>query len=403
MRTVSIGLAFLLLPLAAGAANKLLILTEPTARSLAGVVFEQWVDQIARRETNFPGGVVVRELDRWDRNWTNQNWAGLNAMSNEVARIQPTHIQIVGSLPMLVSGSHIDDGHEWRCRTSDNWLGCTNLVFYDSTNHTEQTGFDSGHLLNRNTVGDGRPDNDEGWFSIPVFRIDFAGVGQPSDWSAWMTGCTAGTNKTAALDEGHCLRAYFTNSLAYRTGVWTNTATGLVTGTIWVGGAGDLESKAVTNFSTQLVWTRTSTATAPGTARVYYDNWDNSEVSSLWDGSCNAPRALICFRYRSWQMEFWWNYAAGQRAIGMAWNTPNPAFLIYAWTKHNQGVSGTGPDWVVGPSDRIAFDFVATSIGRLGTGKINFGRPILGDGTIPLVPQTGRRGTLSVTTLTITP
>lgn len=387
----------------APAANKLLVLTEPTARALAGAVFEQWIDQIRRVETNFPGGVVVRELDRWDRNWTNQNWSGLNAMSNEVARIQPTHIQIVGSLPMLVSGSHIDDGHEWRCRTSDNWLGCTNLVFYDSTNHTEQTGFDAAHLLNRNNAGDGRPDNDEGWFSIPVFRIDFAGVAQPGDDSTWSSGCTAGTNKQAALDEGFCLRAYFTNSLAYRTGIWTNTATGLVTGTLWVGGAGDLDSKAATNFSTQLNWTRSSTATAPGTARVYYDNWDNTEVSNLWDGSCNAPRALICFRYRSWQMEFWWSYAAGQRAIGMAWNTPNPAFLIYAWTKHNQGVSGTGPDWVVGPSDKIAFDFIGTSVARLGTGKINFGRPVLGDGTLPLVAQSGRRGTLTVSTLTITP
>lgn len=403
MRTVSIGLAFLLLPLAAGAANKLLILTEPTARSLAGVVFEQWVDQIARRETNFPGGVVVRELGRWDRNWTNQNWPALAAMSNEVSRVAPTHIQIFGSLPMLVSGSHIDDGHEWRCRTSDNWLGCTNLVFYDLTNHTEQSGFDSSHVLNRNTVGDGRPDNDEGWFYAPVFRLDFAGVARPGDDTQWTAGCPAGTNKQSALDEGFCLRAYLTNNLAYRTGLWTNTATGLVTGTLWVGGPADAESKVATNFSSQLVWTRTGTPTAPGTARVYYDNWDNSEVSALWDGSCNAPRALICFRYRSWGMEFWWNYAAGQRAIGMAWNTPTPAFLIYAWTRHNQGVGGTGPDWVVGPSDRIAADFVATSIARLGTGKINFGRPILGDCTLPLVAQSGRRGSLTVGTLTFTP
>jgi hypothetical protein len=375
-------------------ANKLLILTEPTARGLAGKDFDRLLGVI-RDEGNFPGGIIVREHARWARNWTNQDWSGLNRMSNDVAWIQPTHILIFGSLPTLVSGSHIDDGHEWRCQTSDNWLGCTNLTFYDSTNHTEMTGFDSGHLLNRNTAGDGRPDNTEGWFLRPVFRIDFAGVGQPSDWAAWTTGCTAGTNKTSALDEGLCLRAYITNDIAYRTGGWSNAATGVFTGSIWVGGAGDTDSKAATNFSSQLVWTRSVSGVAPGTYRVYYDNWDNTEVSNLWDVSCNPPRALICFRYRSYQMEWWWNYAAGQRAIGMSWNTPHPAFLVYAWTKTNQGVSGQGPDWVVGPSDAMVFDFVATSIARIGTGKIDFGRQLWGDGTIPLSAKKPR-GTMTV-------
>ena len=389
-------LAFLLwLSLSAGAGNKLLILTEPIARGLAGKDLERLLGTI-RDEGNFPGGIVVREHARWSRNWTNTDWSALNRMSNDVVTFNPTHILIFGSLPTYVGGTHIDDGHEWRCQTSDNWLGCTNLVLYDSTNHTEQTGFDSGHLLNRNTPGDGRPDNTEGWFLRPVFRIDFAGVAQPGDDTRWTTpACVAGTNKQAALDEGFCLRAYVTNDIAYRTGAWTNSATGIFTGTLWVGGASDSDSRAATNYSSQLVWTRSGTGIAPGTARVYYDNWDNSEVSALWDGSCNPPRALICFRYRSWQMEWWWNYAAAQRAIGMAWNTPNPAFLVYAWMKPNQGVSGQGPDWMVGPSDALVFDFVTSSIARIGTGKIDFGRQLWGDGTIPLAAKR-KRGALTV-------
>lgn len=394
MKSILIAaIALLSLP-ALGATNRLLILTDPTARGLAGKDFDRWTRVIVD-EGNFPGGVIVREHPRWDRNWTNQNWAALNAMSNDVAIYQPTHIQIFGSLPMLVSGSHIDDGHEYRCRTSDNWLGCTNLVWTDTTNHTEMTGFDSGHQLNRNTVGDGRPDNDFGWFLRPVFRIDFAGVGTSAvDNTAWTSGCLNGTNKIDAADEGLWLRAYITNCIGYRTGAWTNTATGIVTGTLWVGGAGDAESKVATNFASHLSWTRSATAIAPGTARVYYDNWDAVENENLWDGSCNAPRALICFRYRSYMMEFWNVYAPGQRVIGMGWKTPNPPFLIYAWTKH-VGQSGSGPDWVVGPSDVIVADFVGTSVGRVGTGKIDFGRPLLGDGTIPFSAKRPR-GSLTV-------
>ncbi len=63
--------------------------------------------------------------------------------------------------------------------------------------------------------------------------------------------------------------------------------------------------------------------------------------------------------------------------------------------RHIRGVSGTGPDWVVGPSDRIAFDFVGTSIARIGTGKIDFGRQLWGDGTIPLSAKKPR-GTMTV-------
>ncbi len=383
-------LSWLATAVAATAADKLLILTEGTARALAGKDFEKWVGAIID-EGQFPGGVIVREHDRWDRNWTNQNWTALNRMSNDVAVYQPTHIQIFGSLPMLVTGSHIDDGHAWRCRTSDNWLGCTNLVLYDTTNHTEMTGYTpTGYPLYQNLAGDGRPDNDFGWFNRPVFRIDFAGIGAPSDNSAWASGCLAGTNKLDALDEGFNLRAYLTNDLAYRTGAWTNSATGIVTGSIWVGGTGDAESKVATNFASHLAWTRSATAVAPGMARVYYDNWDGNEVENLWDGSCNAPRALICFRYRSNMLEFWYSYAPGQRAIGMGWHTANPPFLVYAWTKHNQGLGGTGPDWVVGPSDTKAFDFVGTSIGRLGTGMVNLGRIVLGDGTLPLSAKRSR-------------
>jgi len=396
-RNLRIGLAIAALCFVAfhsDGANKLLILTEPTAYSLAGKDFER-LRRVIEDEGNFPGGVIVREHVRWDRNWTNQNWALLNAISNDVAWIQPTHILIFGSIVTWVGGTHIDDGHEWRCQTSDNWAGCTNLVIYDSTNHTEQTGFDAGHLLNRNTPGDGRPDNTEGWFLRPVFRIDFAGVAQPGDDTRWTSGCVAGTNKAAALDEGLCLRAYVTNDIAYRTGGWSNTATGVFTGSIWVGGAADLDSKAATNYSNQLVWTRTTSAVAPGTYRIYYDNWDSTEVSNLWDGSCNPPRALICFRYRSFAMEWWWSYAIPQRAIGMAWNTPNPAFLVYAWMKPNQGVSGQGPDWMVSPSDTMVFDFVTSSIARIGTGKIDFGRQLWGDGTLPLSTKRSR-GSLTI-------
>lgn len=398
MKSILIAAIALLSIPALGAANRLLILTEPTARGLAGKDFELLVGTIIN-EGNFPGGVIVREHPRWDRNWTNQNWAALNAMSNDVAIYQPTHIQIFGSLTMLVSGSHIDDGHEYRCRTGDAWLGCTNLVFTDSTNHTEMTGFDSGHQLNRNTIGDGRPDQDFGWFLRPVFRIDFAGIYAPGDNTAWTSGCLRGTNMVDAADEGLWLRAYITNDIAYRTGAWTNTATGIVTGSTWVGGPADGESRVATNFASHLVWTRSSAGVPPGTARIYYDNWDAAnDYNYMWDGECDPPRGLICFRYRSYMMEFW-QYAHGQRMIGMGWKTPNPPFLIYAWTQ-SVGQSGSGPEWVVGPSDVIVADFVGTSVARVLTGKINFGRPLLGDGTIPFAVKRPR-GTLSVTNLVI--
>jgi hypothetical protein len=79
----------------------------------------------------------------------------------------------------------------------------------------------------------------------------------------------------------------------------------------------------------------------------------------------------------------------------MSWKTPNPAFLVYAWMKPNQGVSGQGPDWMVGPSDALVFDFVTSSIARIGTGKIDFGRQLWGDGTIPLAAKR-KRGALTV-------
>lgn len=400
MKTLLAAL-LLLFGIHAEAANKLLILTEPTARGLAGKDFDRLV-RVILDEGNFPGGVVVREHARWNRSWTNTDWSALNRMSNDVAWIQPTHILIFGSLPTWIGGEHADDGHFLRCQTSDNWLGCTNIVVYDSTNHTSMTGYDPvSNPLARNTAGDGRPDNVEGWFLRPVFRIDFAGVPRPSDDTNWLTGCTDGTNKQDALDEGFCLRAYITNDIAYRTGGWSNTATGVFTGSLWVGGPGDTDSRAATNFMAQLAWTRTASAVAPGTYRVYYDGWDNSEVSNLWDGSCNPPRALICFRYRSYQMEWWGYHAAAQRAIGMAWKTPHPAFLAYAWVRLNQGVAGQGPDWVIGPSDTMLFDLVGTSISRIGTGTINFGRQLWGDGTLPLSVKR-HRGTLNIAgTLTV--
>lgn len=388
----------LLLGLSGWGANSLLILTEPTARGLAGRVFDRWVNVI-RDEGNFPGGVIVREHDRWDRNWTNQNWTALGRMSNDVALIRPTHIQIVGSLPVWVGGSHIDDGHEYRCGTGDNWLGCTNLVWFDATNHTEMTGYNASSApLNRNIPGDGRPDNDYGWFLRPVMRIDFAGVSQPSDDTTWSSGCLAGQSQQPALDEGYSLRAYLTNDIAYRTGAWSNTASGIFTGGLWVGGAGDTPSKAATNYMSHFSWTRSASALAPGTARIYYESWAANEVDGMYDGGCAAPRALIDVCYRSWCMEVWWNYNIGARRIGPT-RTSNPYFLVYAWTNPTWVDM---PYWVSGPSDTIVFDMISGSIARIGDGTILLRRMVLGDGTIPLSAKRPR-GTLTVTNLTFAP
>lgn len=94
-------LAFLALCWSAFSADggALLIITEATARGHAGPLFDKWVAQIAR-EGNF-SPVIVREHQRWTGSWATNDWPGLNAMSNDIVRINPSAVQLYGHFPGL--------------------------------------------------------------------------------------------------------------------------------------------------------------------------------------------------------------------------------------------------------------------------------------------------------------
>ena len=101
--------------------NLLLVLTEPTARGLAGPIFDLWLEEI--RAGGFFTPVVV-ELPRWTGSWNTNDWPGLNRMSNWVARYSPAAVQIFGRLPPLMTGGNNWDGHgEMRRIVTDAWLG----------------------------------------------------------------------------------------------------------------------------------------------------------------------------------------------------------------------------------------------------------------------------------------
>jgi hypothetical protein len=231
-------LAFLALCLAAFSVRggALLIITEATARGHAGALFDQWVAQIAR-EGNF-SPIIVREHQRWDGNWAEQDWTGLNAMSNDIVRIDPAAVQLFGHLPWLVTGKHGVDGHVDRCITTHQWLACIpGLTLTDATTFTGM-GYDAGltsPLIATNVAGDGRPDQTFGTFVRPVCFLDAAGLVElTGPGSTFASGYLSGEQTQPAIDEGHWLRCYLTNNLAYRQQGWTVTDTGYIRTDGWL-------------------------------------------------------------------------------------------------------------------------------------------------------------------------
>lgn len=107
----------------------LLVLTEPTDRGISGGVFDRWIAQIVREGWS----VSVREIPRWNGNWTSNDWTTLNRMSNEVARANPDAVQLVGHMPWLITGKHGVDGHVDRCITTHHWL---NYATVTATNNS---------------------------------------------------------------------------------------------------------------------------------------------------------------------------------------------------------------------------------------------------------------------------
>lgn len=372
---------------AASARENLLILVDPTTRGLAGAVWDQLMDQIGRRETNF--NVSVREVPRWTRQWVTNDWPALNIRSNIVFGGNWHTVWLVGSHPYLITGSHIDDGHENRCITTDVWLAVSHFAFVDTTNWS-MSGYDpTGYPLNRNIAGDGRPDQITGTKARRVARLDFAALTQPGDDSNWASGCLVGMSKSPAIDEGLALRAYLTNNLAYRTGEWTTTATGLVAGGLWQ----SAPYYYITNSNTSVTWTKNGGYAPGGTSRYYYENWDSNEVEQMYDGNCVPTRVLVDFCYRSYAMEIYRAYNLPFRRL-FPGREPNPYAIVFVWTT-------AAPWWLTATSDRITGDMIDTSIAANGT-EWPFTRQFYGDPTCPIVPQTGRRGTLTITNITFT-
>lgn len=392
MRTIVAILLAIFAQFSAFGQAKLLVLVDPYARGLAGDVLTKVLRKIETQETNFPGGVRVREMPRWSGNLTNQDWVALNRMAYEVSIYNPTTLWIIGHLPWLVTGGHNGDGHETRCIMTDQWLAVSDFAFVDTLDWG-MTGYSpDSYPLNRNIPGDGRPDAVSGTFIRRVCRVDFAGLTRPSDDTEWSGGCLDQLPKQPAIDEGLALRQYFTNNLAYRNGEWTTSATGTMTGSLWA-----LDYSAywfpVTNANPSITWTKSSAAIGGGTPRFLYDNWDANEVANLYDGSCNGVRTVVEVTLRSYAGEVYRNYNVparrlqpGRRSYGYT--------LTYCW----QPLGATY--WICPASAKTVGDMIEYS--ATNAGGVLFSHTILGDPTLPLVPQSnGTGGSLSVTNLVI--
>lgn len=374
------------------ARETLLVLVDERMPGLGGDIWNQWLDQVGRRETNF--AVVVVEIPRSEtRQWVTNDWPRLALMADAVARYNPHTILIVGDLPFLITGGHNDDGHELRCITTDVWLAVSDFVFADAVDWG-MTGYDpGGYPLNRNIAGDGRPDSTIGTKARRVGRLNFAGLTQPGDDSNWSSGCLAGLSKAPAINEGLAFRAYLTNNVGYRTGQWTTTSTGIMAGGLWSAS----NWSTATNANTAVTWTRNTGYLAGGTARFYYENWDSNEVQYFYDGSCVPTRVLVDLCYRSYCMEIYRNYNIPFRRL-FPGREPNPHAVVYLWT--NGG--GTAMFWRSATANRLTGDMIDTSVAAFG-GAWPFTRNFFGDPTCPIVPQTGPPGVLVAGAVEIAP
>jgi hypothetical protein len=351
----------------------LLVLTEPTARGLAGGVFDRWLAQVQREGWT----VTVREVPRWGGDWSVQDWTTLNRMSNEVVRVDPDAVQLVGHLPWLKTGEHSVDGHATRCITTHQWLSCLpGLTLTDTANHTGM-GYDAGltsPLVATNLAGDGIPDETYGTFVRPVSFIDAAGLTYAS--ATFASGYLAGTNVQPAIDEGLWLRRYFTNNLAHRQQRgWPVTETGYCRTDGW------LNYATVTATNNSVSWT-TSTASLAGRT----DRWiHHSHELGIWSPNLVTDegvwaRVFFAQIFKSYGMEESVGQATYRRHLFPGW-TDAPLALVAGWGLGS--ASSAVFFWMAKSTDATVADAITSSATRYG-GVMPWEYPIVGDVTLPM-------------------
>lgn len=368
----------------------LLIITEPTARGHAGPLFDQWVAQIQREGTFSP--IVVRELHRWAGGWTTNDWTAINRISNEIARVNPAAVQLVGRHAPLMTGGHAVDGHQTRRIVTYMAYGCTNMVYTDSTAwDMEGTigAYDSP--LGTNQPGDGIPDQTFGTFGRPVCVLDASGLTYSAVAGTFATGYLAGQNVQPAVDEGDALRRYLTNNLVYRQQGWTVTETGYIRSDQWLSGS------TVTATNNSVTWSSGTDSFAGRTDRwllygidppIWSPNFVTAE--GVW------TRVFWAQVYKSYCMEVANGASVFARHLfpGFA---EAPIALVGSW---GHGNSTAAFFWFARATDVTVADAIQTSAVR--TGAMPFEYPIQGDLTLPIdaitqpPPATAIVGTLAI-------
>jgi len=383
-------LLILLLAGVAARAGTLLVLTEPTARGYCGPVLDEWAREV-NREGLF--SVVIRELPRWTGSWATNDWPGLNRMSNEVVRFQPSAVLIVGRLPRLKTGGHALDGHEMRCIITDAWLGCTNITFTD-TDSWGMPGTVAGvsSAIGSNEPGDGIPDETSGTYARAVSRIDASGM--TSAAGNFGSGYLIGQPYRPAIDEGEWLRRYFTNNIALRRGQWTTDNTGHINSSSW------FNSADISAANTAVSWTSGSASgPAGGSYRFVYDSLELQDFSPNWITAGGTPlRALWTVNYKSYQMELPDGVGAYQRRL-FPGVIDQPWAMVSGWCV---GAFGADPYWVQASADATVADSIRTSAKTYSGGTepptCQWGFPIAGDLSLPVDSFTAGSTKVSVAT-----
>lgn len=384
----------LLASFACGAAAKTLtLLADPQAVSGAGSVYRAWVNQIISE------GWKVHEVpvERWDRNFATNHWRLLNRMSNAVARTSPDAVQIFGSLPYLLTGEHSSDGHssDRRIIATDAWLGCTNLVMDDVLDWDLTLPIGAS-----NVPGDGKPDLIEGWFHIPVSRIDAAGMlAVGGAGSTFSSGYLAGVQVYQAIPEGEWLRRYLTNDIAYRRQHFSFDAKGRID-------TGWLNSSAIPPLNTSVTWTTGAAASSfAGISNLLaYVGFEIGLSSPNFITADGTPSFFLLLDvFKSYHMD---EEGSGQhlrRPLFPGW-IDRPLALVTTW---GTGFYGANPYWAGATADSTIADFITSSVSQSsGAPRVaKFYRHwINGDLTLPCDSITGNpRGSTAATTLHITP
>lgn len=342
----------------------LLVLTEPTARGHLGTLIDTW-----RRKVISEGNwteVVIVDLPRWTGTYAINDWPGLNRMSDVVASFQPSAVQIIGRLPPLMSGGHNQDGHDVRRIVNDHWLGCTNLVFTDTLDWGMPG---TASLISTNIPGDGIPDQTQGYFSIPVCRLDASGLTAVA--GNFAAGYLAGTPYQPAIDEAYWLRCYMTNNLAYRNKQWTVDETGVFgMPCCW------FNSATISSANPSVTWSSvTDTVLGGGRWRWMYDSLETSLVSpGLFTAEGVPARVFWNNIFKSYCMEIANGQGTYVRRLFPGY-VNQPLALISGWC---QGGSGQTALWVGTAANVTVADAIRTSIVRYSGGSPPYTYPFTG-------------------------